>query len=220
MRKVVCMMVALVVSAVSGGAMLEIPNHSFELPETGSFNWGLDDWGKAGGVGVFNNNAGFGNFITNADGEQMVFMNANFSTIGEHLPNFWVSLADVFAAGMDYTLSIGVAARSDATPGDAANTKMEMRFWSPVVEGLKIAAQEIVYSDLSNTALTYYTLTLKAEDIPAEALGTNIGLWFVSTVGNTGGDWTLDNVTLSAIPEPATLFMLGLGGLAFLKRRE
>ena len=33
-------------------------------------------------------------------------------------------------------------------------------------------------------------------------------------------DWTLDNVTVEVVPEPATLALLGLGGMVFLRKRK
>ncbi|HPP53550.1 MAG TPA: hypothetical protein PK777_11405, partial [Thermoguttaceae bacterium] len=45
-----------------------ILNPSFESPTTSTHVYAITDWGRTSSTGVFNNSAGYGNFITNADG--------------------------------------------------------------------------------------------------------------------------------------------------------
>ena len=223
-KQVMCMaalgLVAILsIPAWAGVVALDIPNYSFEGPVTGSFNMEINNWEDPGSTGVFKNSGQFGNVITNADGAQMAFMNCFAGGVGGNKNNIFMELGYLLESAT-YTLTVGVAARSDSKPSNPANTKMELRLFTRVPTLTILASQEVVYSDLSNTQLTYYSATLNAADIPAGAIGYGFGIWFDSTVGSTGGDWTLDNVTLTMIPEPATMMLLGLGGLGLLKRRS
>mgnify|MGYP000862299495 CR=1 FL=1 len=215
MKKNLLILAFLAFAAVTRAELLPVPNASFEAPDTTFFSWDIADWGNPGFTGTFSNTAGFGNQITNADGDQMAFMNGDARNVDN---NLYVDLNHLLAPAT-YTLTVGVAARSDSTPSDPANTKMELRLFTRVPTLTILAKTEVVYSDLSNTELTYYSATLNAADIPASALGQGFGIWLDSTEG-TGGDWTLDNVTLTMIPEPATMLLMGLGGLGLLKRRS
>lgn len=199
---VVGLFAAMSIPAFAAAIALDVPNHSFETPETNGVLWDFDGWASPGETGIFSNSAGYGDFIANADGRQIVYMNCRPESGGDK-NNIHVDLPYSLIAGK-YTLTVGVAGRSDSAPTDKANTKMELRLFTRVPELTILAQKEVVYSGLSNTALTYYSATLDAADIPAAAMNQGFGIWLISTVGSTGGDWTLDNVSLTVIPMTAT----------------
>ncbi len=190
---------AIWVTSAWGGIALTVPNYSFEAPATSSFVMTIADWGDTGATGVFNNSAGFGNFITNTDGKQLAFMNCYAGGAGGSKNNIYIDLPYSLQPGT-YILTVGIAARSDSAPSNPADTKMALRLFTRVPALTILAVTEVVYSDLSNTSLTNFSTTLNAEDIPATAIGSGFGIWLDTTVGSTGGDWTLDNVTLTYIP--------------------
>ena len=198
-KKILLTILFLAGAAVAQAELLAVPNASFELPDVTTFSFDMNEWGNPGNTGVFANAAGFGNLINNADGDQLAFMNCD---AGNNDNNLFIDLDHLLTEGI-YTLTVGVAARSDSKPSDPANTKMELRLFTRVPELTILAQQEVVYSNLSNTELTYYSVTLNTADVPAEAIGSGFGIWLDSTVGSTGGDWTLDNVTLTVIPMTA-----------------
>jgi hypothetical protein len=155
MNKILLTMAFLAVTAVTHAELLVVPNASFEVPDTTFFVWDIADWGNPGNTGTFWNEAGFGNMITNADGDQLAFMNCDAGNVDN---NMYIDLDYLLIAGK-YTLTVGVAARSDSAPTDPANTKMELRLFTRFPELIILASQEVVYSDLSNTELTYYSVT-------------------------------------------------------------
>ncbi|MEN6309888.1 MAG: LamG-like jellyroll fold domain-containing protein [Anaerohalosphaeraceae bacterium] len=207
-KKLMCMAVfglfaVLSIPAFAAVIALNVPNYSFEAPATSTFGFEVAGWEDPGNTGVFNNRAGFGNMIINADGNQMVFMNCYAGGAGADKNNMFADLPYILTRGT-YKLTVGVAARSDSKPTDPANTKMELRLFTRVPALTVLAKKEVVYGNLKNNELTYYTATLNSADIPAESIGYGFGIWLDSTVGTTGGDWTLDNVTLSVIPMTAS----------------
>ncbi len=190
------------VPTMAGVISINVPNYSFEKPVTNTFTMEIDTWEDPGSTGVFKNSGQFGNVITNAVGNQMAFMNCNSSGVGPNKNNIYIDLPDVLTRGI-YTLTVGVAARRDSTPANPANTKMELKLFTRVPTLTVLASQEVVYSNLSNTSLTYYSAVLDGDSIPAASIGSTFGIWLDSTVG-TSGDWTLDNVTLTMIPMNAS----------------
>jgi hypothetical protein len=71
---------------------------------------------------------------------------------------------------------------------------------------------------LSATSVTDYTVTYTV--LPgAPEIGKPIGLWFTAKTGSSG-DWGIDNIRLSAVPEPSSALMAGLVPLGMLARRR
>jgi hypothetical protein len=230
-RKCVCCFLLFAVAIALGAAApavaesVAVGNPSFESPSVAAGGYELftnavtpDVWvDMASGSGVFNNAGGpFGNEITNQHELQLAFMNCVTDE------NIFQDMTAVYEVGKSYELTIGLAARSDAPAG--ADDAMELRMFTRTPEFAVLGTTPVRYGDLSNTALTDYTVTIPTVQSTDAWANQPIGIWLYVTSG-TGGAWTLDNVrlTATAVPEPASLTLFAtafVGLLAYAWRRR
>jgi hypothetical protein len=212
--------------------VITVPNGSFESPTVpmappyASPN--ISDWQKAP-VPAWWTAAGYtadqwtnsaGEFVNvpfapidNIDGNQVAFM---FSVPGYSL---FQDLTTPFQVGMSYHLTVGIQGGGYNMP---LGCPMEIELYYRDANGDQVAvgAQEITNTNSTGVLshLTDYTL-----DIPTVAAGDawagqNIGVELLQT-GNSGGYWDIDNVRLSAVPEPGSLVLLAVGLGMFVARR-
>jgi hypothetical protein len=181
---------AAVVGAVTPASAIVINNPSFESPATSTATSPITDWSSTGTTGVFNNSAGYGSLITNADGNQLAYINANLGEI-------WQDLALTYQAGQTYKFTIGLAARSD-NPTAAAAT-MDVRLAYRDSGAIIMDRSPVAYGAQSNSALRYFTVTRTVA--PGDpSIGKPVVLWLKAN-GNLGdvGDWTADNVRVDVV---------------------
>ncbi len=173
-----------------------ILNPSFESPTTSTHVYAITDWGRTSSTGVFNNSAGYGNFITNADGNQLAFINADGHEI-------WQDLSINYQPGFVYRMTVGLAARSDNPT--APNATFDLRFAYRDPGAIILNRSPVAYSALSNSQLRDFSVWRTAT--PGDPyIGKPVVIWLKAN-GNLGdpGDWTADNVRLDifeAIPVP------------------
>ena len=124
----------------------------------------------------------------------------------------------------------------------------KLSFWGSVTGGANPRHHvQVYYLDESDERVPFYDEVLQPEDfhpegksfwtgrdendvppwiffeietdvVPAAAVGRNVGVWFTNSV--YANNIVFDDVSLTAIPEPGTLVLLGLAGLLLLKRRR
>jgi hypothetical protein len=171
-------------------------------------------------TGVFVNQPGPG-FITNADGAQLAFMNV-LST--DQVRVISQNLTNTYQVGQSYTLTVGVCSSSEQPPThpgdgilvglyyvDAGNNRVKIADLPVNVYALALSATPFQLQDFS--------VTVPTVGIGDAWAGMPIGIDFRSA-GTGGGFADLDNVRLTAVPEPATLAMLGLAAPLLWARRR
>jgi hypothetical protein len=216
--------VAIVLAACGFASAIDVPNFSFESPVT-ALGYTIDDWSQAGSgqtSGITGNPYG-GTTVTNADGSQLAFV---ASQIGATAGSIYQLLTDTYTAGNSYTLTVGLAKMGAVPSGGLENHVNISLYWDN--EGTKTTvgtATRVRLGDQSTTLLTDYSViipTVQSSDAFAtKAIGIMIAAEAV--VGNNCY-WNVDNVRLTATPEPGTLALLttGLIGLvcyAWRKRK-
>ncbi|HEY7117305.1 MAG TPA: PEP-CTERM sorting domain-containing protein [Tepidisphaeraceae bacterium] len=227
-----------VVAGTASAQSVPIPNNSFESP-TVTFEQQaspfVDDWTNTGPVlsGGVNLNAGiFPNspegqpgHIDNPDGNQIAYIGTQ---TGNELSQV---LTSTYQAGKAYALKVAVAkslffppAPSTANPTGLDNLRLELFY----VDGSNVR-QPVTLLDIPNDIanglrddhLKDFVTTSPILAAADPAVGKSIGV-LLTTVGDAGGFFDMDNVTVTAgVPEPATLGGLSLvGGLFALRRRR
>ena len=174
-----------------------VPDGSFEQENAGGTNTYKYNpiggaWSFTGNSGVINGSSLFGNPLAQA-GVQLAFLQTNPNLAqGPGSPGV---ISETFTLGQGtYSLSLFEAARS----GFATSS------YTIQANGITIGGDSA-----SSTSFVNYTTS------NFNFAGGSLTLTFTSTGSPTQDSTTfLDNVTLSAVPEPASFAMLGFGLLA------
>jgi hypothetical protein len=139
-------------------------------------------------------------------------------------PYWYQDLAATFDAGKEYTLSVsGAVIGGVATPGQTL--EMRLGYWADgdtALTGPTIVAQRLIADTEISALWTDYSIASGA--IPAEAAGKPIVVYFAQ--GDNpyvqGPQYYIDNVQMTAVPEPGTIAILASGilGLVIFARRK
>lgn len=217
---------------------INVPNGSFESPAGPFPPFGvsnqIDSWqktpqpvwydpGSFGGytwdqtTGIFPNPPlGQSGHIDNITGNQAAYM---FSLPGD---GFFQELTATYEPGKSYQLSLDLFGGG----GLADNSQFLIGlYYDNAGSQVNVASLAITYSaaafPLADHFYTFDVTTPVVQGGDAWA-GQNIGISLTSLSGPGAGYWDLDNVQLTAVPEPSTftLLALGLGGGAWYWRRR
>lgn len=213
-----------ILSAASWTASIPVPNASFESPDIVFASSQMDSWQRFPGsdqaTGLFDNTpVGASDHIDNADGAQVGFL---FAAAGVGI---YQDLTTTYQVGMSYDLTIGIIGGGGGMP--AGQTFEISLFYRDNLNAIvPIGTAPVVFNTVNfptTTHLVDYTVQLSDVQAGDAWAGKNIGVQLLSTSGTGAGDyWDVDNVRLTAVPEPATvsLLVIGVGGLLWAHRRR
>lgn len=128
------------------------------------------------------------------------------------------TLTDTYQTGQTYTLTVlvGDSYESPSPVSDPTSNPDGLAYAIQLLAGSTVVAETNSTSfPAANTHLSV-DVTFDVAD-NASVIGQPIT---IAIKGYTGGSATFDNVSLSAVPEPASLSLLGLGALGLLRRRR
>lgn len=228
---------ALALAATSAGlsaATVPVPNHSFEAPAVPQGFPALtifDSWQKASAPdgfpdpgqwdnlsGMFPNApAGDPRHIENADGNQVAFL---FPVQGVSISQ---ELGSLFEVGQSYDLRVGLRGGGALTAGTTFQISL---FYNDGGSPVTVASTLVTATaDYVTTPVLFesaaQTPVVQAGDAWA---GKNIGVRLLAASNNGAAGtayWEADNVRVTAVPEPGTLTLLGLGAAGgWLVRRR
>ena len=235
-----CVTMSLLVAVVliarpATSATITVPNYSFESPATTFVNTNIDNWTKppqpawwSSGygydwdqlTGVFANTApGNSDHIVNMDGNQAIWL------FGVPQNELFQNLTAKYTVGQTYSLTVGVIGQGGGML-DNATMQIALYYLDGSSNRIQIGETTITSGNVADNGMTLFQdfSVVVPEVLPTNAwAGSNIGVQLLSTAdfSNMGGYWDLDNVRLTAVPEPASLALLTIGaGVLAVRRRH
>lgn len=212
--------------AASAQTSVNVPNGSFESPSTTFVTTIIDSWQKAPQpdyfasvastygftwdqtAGLFlNTPSGASDHIDNVDGSQSAYLLA-FPSV-----SLSQNLTTTYQVGVSYALTVGVLGKG-LTDGDFLS--LSFSYTDASNNQVQIAKTTVTYSAAglpSTTHLTDFQVDLPSVQAGDAWAGKQIGVQVTSVYGDGNGYWDVDNVRVSAVPEPQSLVVVAAFGL-------
>jgi hypothetical protein len=221
MKKLIglCLVVLMTGFAQAAVVNYAVDNYSFELPGTVKCkNWDgetsypdVPGW-TDGDVTAADSGVEKPTVGGPSDGLWSAFMKSTDSAVYQVTSN-------LIAADEGYTLMVDGRATSGTT---GANLQLMMELFYDV-DGVQttLASQTVIVPDrVSPYPWQTFSLTIDSASVPVGAIGHYIGIKFDNP--STASNWIgIDNVRLtSAVPEPATMLLFGLGSLLLARTKH
>jgi hypothetical protein len=113
--------------------------------------------------------------------------------------------------GESYTVRYAQAQRGDDGGAALSVLTVQWKYW--VEEGVSNAVLYEQTTTVTASAFDYFEFTVTAQN------HNDYLVFLAGPVGGLGNQPNIDDVSVTAVPEPATLGLLTLGGVAMLRRR-
>jgi len=184
-------------------------------------------------AGLFQNTpTGAPNHLTNLDGNQGLYFLAlpqvalfqDYQTAAWNQPVPSHAFNATYEVGQSYQLTVGVLG---GLGGMASGTSLELALYYRDAGDnfITVATTPVSYSPaLFPDATQFVDFSVGVPYVQAGDAwaGQHIGVRLLSTSGTGAGYWDLDNVRLTAVPEPtsAALLLLGISGLWLVRGRS
>lgn len=226
---------------------IAVPNYSFESQSAVGWPFGtnpfLDAWQKNAEPAFFGMISGglpwygtAGAFIGTAPNSPNPYANLDGTQAGYILAFPQVALFQdysispafdaTFEIGKSYNLTLGVYGSSLLAPG--STLQLSLYYRDDLNNKISLGATTITYTAatfpvVTGPSLIDYSVNLPTVQAGDAWAGKHIGIQIESTTPmelTSGRNWDFDNVRLTAVPEPASLGLLGLGGLMLVRLRR
>ncbi len=203
----------LVLSASAGAAGIPIVNAGFEDPVYTDGDWSYD---VPPGWSGYNNSAGDGVGGWNPDNTGAIFYGyGGVAPEGQNV--VWAGdgaglaqvLNETLTANMTYTLSVEVG---NSYYYDWAGYKIQL------LAGGTLLAEDDSSVTIATDTFETSTVTYVYDATDSGSLGELLEIRLISDPGT--GEVDFDDVQLDAIPEPATMGLLGMGALYLIRRKR
>jgi hypothetical protein len=214
--------VFLTATAIARAEVITVPNFSFEEPSL--IGTGYEGQGYSGNIPSWENAYGvFGELfnvfpshdpIVGGEGNQAGWLAGfNGSFTSADASQMWTNTTSTFEAGKSYQLNVGVSRISYAPGVSGASLDLWLYYLTPEgTFGGVIGSTTATYDTTSTSTLTDFTVDVPALASDHPAVGGKICTAFLAM--NNPGDtmcWVVDNVRITAVPEPSTIFLLSIG---------
>jgi hypothetical protein len=176
------------------------------------------------GPGVYGNMDGFQAAYIMAWPEAGIFQDYDTMDYNDPVPSH--EFDATFEIGKSYTLSVGVYGKGfggfDMTTGSQLGLSLYYRDGANLVT---VGSPTIITYDPGlfpngGANLLDYSVVIPTVAAGDAWAGKNIGIKIESVYGVGDGYWDIDNVRLTAVPEPSALALAALGGLLAMRWRK
>jgi PEP-CTERM motif len=223
-----------------------IPNHSFESPSTPFVSNNFDSWQKTARPayfdfieqnygytwnqmsGIFAGAGAYGN-LSGSQGTYLfsfpqVGLLQDYDTMDYNDAAPTHDFNATFDAGKSYTLTLGVFGKGLAgnmTEGSMLGLSLYYRNGASLVT---VGSPTIVtysaagFPNFGSLNLQDFQVNIPTVQAGDAWAGQHIGIKIESIYGTGDGYWDIDNVRLTAVPEPGSLGLIAVGGLLFALR--